>query len=76
MRSRTLPPRSVVDRRVERLPHDVPERHLDPRLRLLDAVQRAVHLPDEVGDAERVLADHGGDERASHVPRQEPRRAA
>ena len=60
-----------VDRRAEGLPQDVPERHLDPGLRLLHAVERAVHLLDEVGDAARILADHRGDERRLDVPRQE-----
>ncbi len=42
-----------------------------PGLRLLDAVERTVHLLDEPGDAERVLADHRGTERRLDVARQE-----
>jgi hypothetical protein len=59
-----LAAQQVVDRGIERLALDVPQRHLDAGLGLLDAVECLIHPGDEMGDAERVLADHG---RRQHV---------
>src|SRR5579885_3051357 len=53
-----LPAEQVVDRRIQGFPDDVPKRHLDTGLRLLDAVESRVHLLNQARDPKRILADH------------------
>src|SRR6185437_14050107 len=48
----------IIDRRAEGLADDVPEGHLDAGLGFFHAIERLVHFLNEIGDPERVLADH------------------
>ena len=67
MRSRTFPPKQVVDRRIESLADNIPQRHLDSGLGLFDTLERLIHLLHNRCNAKRIFSDHDGDQAGCEI---------
>jgi hypothetical protein len=66
-----LATQQLVNWDVERFAEDVPQGHLDTGFGLLHAVENAIHLLDEMGNARGILSDDGWNERLFQIVTQE-----